>query len=377
MLLGITPILKAPRVPGDYDIYTWGLGTSGRTGQGVTTATSSPVNIGAGSYTYDKIAYGVATGAAITTVGALWMWGINTSGMLGDLTTIAKSSPIQVGAATNWAHVSVGLAHTAAINTDGELFTWGSGGQGRTGHGDVAGRSSPVQVGLLQDWAFVTAGENNTHAIKTDGTLWAWGDDSRDSLGDGTGINKSSPVQIGTDTNWLQVASSKNGGDFTMAVKTNGKLYSWGDGNNGRTAQGGTTYSTPTQVGSATNWLQVTCGKEQGAAVKSNGQLWSWGRNNKGPLGDGTTTQRTTPVQVGLQEDWLEVRMGASSTTDVHTGGIRGDGATNTLYMWGTGANGCLGDGTTANKSSPVQIGLLTTWKALFLGDRCSGALLD
>jgi len=162
-----------------------------------------------------------------------------------------------------------------------------------------------------------------------------------------------------------------------MAVKEDGKLYSWGVGNNGRTAQGGTTYSTPTQVGSATNWLQVTCGREQGAAVKSNGQLWAWGRNSKGPLGDGTTTQRTTPVQIGLETDWAEVRMGQAGNTDIHTGGIRQSGTSGTLYMWGTGASGCLGDGTTANKSSPVQIGGLTTWKSLFLGDRCSGALLD
>ena len=84
-----------------------------------------------------------------------------------------------------------------------ELYAWGAGGSGQLGDGTVVNRSSPVQVGALTNWAQVSAGDDHTACVKTDGTLFTWGDNSPNGqLGDGTIVDKSSPVQVGALTNW-------------------------------------------------------------------------------------------------------------------------------------------------------------------------------
>jgi alpha-tubulin suppressor-like RCC1 family protein len=98
-----------------------------------------------------------------------------------------------------------------------------------------------------------------------------------------------------------------------MAIRTDGTLWGWGDGSNGKTGHGNTTsYCSPVQVGSLTDWKTISCANTQGLATKTDGTLWSWGRNQYGQLGDGTTTERQSPVQIGSETDWLGARMGAS-----------------------------------------------------------------
>ena len=139
---------------------------------------------------------------------ALWVWGFNAQGQLGDGTVINRSSPIQIGALTTWSQVSAGGYHTATIKTDGTLWTWGYNNAGQLGTTNVISRSSPVQVGALTTWSQVSAGKYTTTCVKTDGTLWTWGSNSNGQLGDGTIINRSSPVQIGALTKWSAVSNS-------------------------------------------------------------------------------------------------------------------------------------------------------------------------
>ena len=100
--------------------------------------------------------------------------------------------------------MAAGDDHTVAVKTDGTLWAWGS-TTGQLGDGTTTDRSSPVQVGTATNWASVAAGNDHTVAVKTDGTLWAWGDNDSGQLGDGTTTNRSSPVQVGTATNWASV----------------------------------------------------------------------------------------------------------------------------------------------------------------------------
>lgn len=71
----------------------------------------------------------------------------------------------------------------------------------------------------------VSAGGEHTIAIKTDGSLYAWGDNEYGQLGDGTNDDKKVPTQIGSDNNWASVSA---GGARTISVKTDGSLYAWG-----------------------------------------------------------------------------------------------------------------------------------------------------
>jgi hypothetical protein len=107
-----------------------------------------------------------------------------------------------------------------ATKADGTLWTWGRNFNGELGDGTIVDKSSPVQIGALTDW---DAGSISSHAavVKTDGTLWAWGLNSAGQLGDGTTVDKSSPVQVGALTDWQKVALLVNA---TAAIKTDGTL---------------------------------------------------------------------------------------------------------------------------------------------------------
>jgi hypothetical protein len=124
---------------------------------------------------YGPSAFSAPSGGFVPIAPKLYSWGNNGNGQLGLNDIVARSSPVQVGALTDWTQVTAGTSHTAAIKTNGTLWTWGQGTYGRLGQNDVANRSSPVQVGALTDWAQVAAGGAHTAAIKTNGTLWTWG----------------------------------------------------------------------------------------------------------------------------------------------------------------------------------------------------------
>jgi alpha-tubulin suppressor-like RCC1 family protein len=293
----------------------------------------------------------------------LYAWGgANTlNGQLGDGTVVPKSSPIQVGSLTNWRLIAGGWYTTAAIKTDGTLWTWGQNTNGALGLSDLVHRSSPVQVGSLTNWRLVTAGRYVMAAIKTDGTLWIWhGGASAGNGASGVGVALlSSPVQVGSSTNWRVVSVW---GDHTTAITNNGALWTWGYNNQGQLGQGNTTHlSSPVQVGSLTNWRQIASGNFHTAAVKTDGTLWTWGRNSTGQLGQGTITHLSSPVQVGSLNNWKLVACGRYHTVSIKTDG--------TLWTWGRNdSGGALGLGDIVHRSSPVQVGSLTNWRQAACG---------
>ncbi len=97
----------------------------------------------------------------------------------------------------------------------------------------------------------------------------------------------------------------------------------------------------------ATNWQTVAAGYYHTVALKRDGTLWAWGDNYYGQLGDGTTANQSSPVQVGVATNWQAVAAGS-----YHTVALKRDG---TLWAWGNNSYGQLGDGTTVGKSSPFR----------------------
>ena len=127
---------------------------------------------------------------------SLWSWGSNTSGQLADGTTTHRSSPVQVGALTNWTpNIAANWDSVFAIKTDGTLWAWGSGYNFGLGLGDSTSRSSPVQVGTASDWYHVGRGSDTGYAINTSGELYSVGDNLYGELGlgdSGEGTERSS-----------------------------------------------------------------------------------------------------------------------------------------------------------------------------------------
>lgn len=357
-------------------LYSWGTISSGSLGQGVGSgAISSPVQIGALT-NWSSFTFGLsgAFGVAIKNDGTLWSWGNNTSGQLGQNSyTVSLSSPVQVGALTNWSKIVGGVNHCLAIKTDGTLWSWGGNSSGALGQNQGAGnnRSSPTQIGALTTWSSVAASRYASFAIKTDGTLWSWGGNDSGVLGLNAGPNVSSPTQIGALTTWSKLGGSRFA---CFAIKTDGTLWGWGDGSTGQLGQNSTTiFSSPVQVGALTDWARVaTQGYNSCIAVKTDGTLWAWGQNTNGILGLNNTASVSSPTQVGALTNWAQTERFAAQSRNSSTLAVKTDG---TLWGWGGNASGQLGLNTTTNFSSPVQIGALTSWSAVTAGFYCSGAL--
>lgn len=337
-------------------LFTWGAAANGRLGNGTTTPdVNSPAQIGS-NVDWGSITVGDAHSAGIR-AGQLFTWGSPTSGRLGNGTTSGDvTSPTLIGSDTNWRVIETGSAHCVAVKSDGTLWTWGLSANGQLGNGTTTPDvTAPAQIGSDTDWLLVSAHAFHNHAIKTDGTLWSWGAGANGRLGSGgTGV-RTSPFQIGSDTNWLAVSA---GGSHGMALKTDGTLWTWGNAANGRLGNGTTTPNvlSPAQIGSDTNWSAVAAAEDFSLALKSDGTLWSWGLASNGRLGNGTTTpDLTTPTQVGSDTNWRAIAPGGAGGRALKT--------TGSLWAWGLNTNGRLGDGTTTQRTSPVQIGSDTNWR--------------
>ena len=237
------------------------------------------------------------------------------------------------------------------------LYAWGRAHVGQLGDNRaVPGRSSPVQVGSGDTWTTIALDSQFSGGIKSNGGLYLWGSNTYGELGLGnaTDLNsRSSPTQVGSDTNWAMISV---GYKSTYAIKTNGTLWAWGQDGNGALGlnTGNINKSSPVQVGSLTTWSKVCALVSSAAAIKTDGTLWSWGYNIYGQVGNSSTANVSSPVQIGADTNWSALAGHNSCPIAQKTNG--------SIYIWGQNAGGRLGLNDTILRSSPVQIGAATDW---------------
>lgn len=246
----------------------------------------------------------------------MWSWGRGQYGALGHNSSINRSSPVQIGTEFDWYVIAPGNTHTAAIKRNGTLWTWGQANYGTLGLNTATpNRSSPVQVGTLSNWKTVSVWDVSI-ALKTDGTIWSWGRNLYGVLGlnNTTTLNVSSPVQIGTGSDWKHVMTK----NFTaLAIKTDGTLWGWGSNNTGQLGLNNrTSSSSPIQVGTDTNWTFIAVGPSNVgelatvAAIKTDGTLWTWGNGDRGTTAQNNQVDRSSPTQVGTLTNWKSISIG-------------------------------------------------------------------
>jgi alpha-tubulin suppressor-like RCC1 family protein len=366
-------------IKSDNTLWAWGGQTSnlGQVGTGDTIGRSTPVQI-AGSWSQISSSNTGHT-LGICSDGSLYAWGNNSYGELGEAagTIIYRSSPVQIGT-SSWTQLSTGNNFSMAIDINNKLHTWGLNtlgqlgrskniswtkiaimgairsdgmifkwGHGNGGLGDLTqnSASSPAQIGT-NSWSQLSVGSTYTVAIRADGTLWSWGLNGNGQLGQGDTVPRSSPVQLGTSS-WSQVAAAVSTGNVVFAIKADGTMWGWGSNIAGSLGLGDAiARSNPTQINGS--WSKVASGTNASIGIKSDGTLWTWGTNSQGQLGTGLTTSRSSPVQIGTGS-WAQVTMGTQNAA-----AITNDGK---LFTWGLGTYGALALGDTLSRSSPVQVG--------------------
>jgi hypothetical protein len=348
-------------------LWTWGHNNSGQLGTNNLVHRSSPVQTIASGTNWKTVACGDQHTLGLKEDGALWAWGLGTSGQLGNNSAVSRSSPVQTVGSGSWRKISAGSAHSCGIKIDGTLWSWGFGTNGQMGNNSTSSRSSPVQtIAGGSNWVDVSCGHHHTAAVKSDGTLWLWGHNQYGQLGNNATAHRSSPVQtVAAGTNWRRVAC---GVYHTVALKTDGTLWTWGYNDQAALGDGTTTHrSSPVQI-SGTTWKKIAAGNVS-AGIKEDGTLWVWGYNAAGQLADGSTVNKSSPIQVSGSWKTLPKTMRSGGPM----GAIKNDG---TLWLWGNNAQGQLGDSSLVSKSSPVQTSIGgDNWKDFALGAFATAAI--
>ncbi len=287
--------------------------------------------------------FSLATGSD----GKLYAWGTNSSGQLGDGTATSHSTPVSVHlpAGVSPVRIAAGWEHSLTVGSDGKLYAWGENTIGELGQ-EPSGASliisTPVTVHLPAGVSPVqiAAGFGFSLATGTDGKLYAWGYNDFGELGDGTVVSRFTPraVHLPAGVSAVRIAARE---EHSLAIGSDGKLYTWGDGK-----------STPVTVHlpAGVSPVQIAAGGAHSLTVGSDGKLYAWGANNYGQLGDGTMSARSTPVTVLLPAGVIPTAIAAGH---IHSLTAGSDGK---LYTWGDNSAGQLGDGTDTRRTRPTAV---------------------
>lgn len=382
---------------GSGEVRCWGNGSSGQLGHGRPAKRSVPVDVRVqGGEPIVRMALGSYHACASTASGNMQCWGDNSSGQLGDGTTVSHSVPALVAGALAHDEVSAGRSFTCSMATKAAqqhgAYCWGTGSRGELGNGGFGMSTEPtavtnsanmvaltsrdastcaiVSAGHAMCWGangygqlgyaggndvlvpdvpnnlsgLVDVSMGNTHAcaIQSPGTVHCWGSNSRGELGDGTHTSSLLPVAVvGLGAPAISVSA---GNGQTCAVLDGGAVKCWGR------ADDGGELAQPTLVpGLDTGVRRISLGLYHACAVRMDGAARCWGSNYSGELGDGSFVARATPVEPrGLDHGVTQVVASEGSSCAVMQDG--------SARCWGSNVSGQLGNGEQGYAPVPERV---------------------
>jgi alpha-tubulin suppressor-like RCC1 family protein len=382
--------------------WCWGSNSNGQIGDGTTNTRYIPTQVTGLASGVVGVVTGQSQSCALLNTGSIQCWGINQFGQLGNGTTTQSLNPVSVTGIANATSLSSTYEHSCAI-VGGGVQCWGNGGYGQLGNNSLSSSSIPVTPnGLSANVTAIGVGNISSCAVVS-GALQCWGSNQFGQLGNGELISSANPATVAGLTSGVTAISL--GYDHACATVSGG-VQCWGDNYYGEVGISGTSpfqmYPTVPQqtIAAASGATAIAGGAYFGCAVVSGG-VQCWGQNTNGQLGTNSTTSTTSPVQVqGLaaSSGVTQIVTGQSHSCALVNGGIQcwginsvgqlGDGTTNTryvpvavsglnsgvtsitagyqhtcalsnsgaLYCWGSNTYGQLGNNSTTNSLSPVQV---------------------
>lgn len=383
----------------DGELWSWGDNTFGQLGTGNNINQSTPIQVG-NNFDWTQITTKGNFSLAKKVDGTIWAWGENQLGQCGDNTTTNVLSPKQIGNNDTWKEVFAGKNHAGAITSYGAIFLWGDNNQNQIDSTSTAFYNSPQKINIGKNFTKLALGENHSIALKANGSIWGWGSNQMNQISSDSLNSIVNPIKINNQNNWVAIYASKNstfglqaqgslkgwgdntsnqiidsnatiqnpilisknnsewvslnGGPYTtVAIQSNGNLFVFGD----TPANGAWGYfQEPQKVGNDSNWVAGFAGQNHYFGLKADGTLWAWGYGQNGKLGNGASNNQQTDIQVDTSHNWLE-----AGGTSISSLALKADG---TVWTWGWNFSGNLGSGSANNtiRNIPGKMGIDSTW---------------
>lgn len=279
------------------NVWSWGAAGYGRLGHGDNQARAQPELI-SGLSDVVQIAAGDSHSLAVDESGAVWAWGRNTYGQLGNGSTTNSSTPVNVAGLTSRViFVAAGANHSLAVDEHGAVWAWGRNNYGQLGQGNTTDLDVPTQVAAITDAArSVTASTSSSYVLMDDGAVWAMGYNSRGRLGDGTTVTRYVPVAIAGLPADVTDISATDGS--VLAITGSGDLFGWGDNSYGQFGvQYPTVFPAPTKLSAPGGVSSAFAGWRQ-SFLMIGGALYAAGSDEDLMLGMGRVAFSSEPLPV-------------------------------------------------------------------------------
>ena len=348
---------------------------------------------------FSQISASSSFSLALGSDGNAYAWGGNSHGQLGDANNVVYSSgptKVMIPKDVKISQVAAGYLHGLALDQDGQIWSWGSNAVDELGRPPTSDSSTDRTPGLISmpegtKFTAVSAGDNTSMALDQDGQIWEWGfgisrlaikrnfpagtiftaisvqgSTSMALTEDGTvwtwGFAKT-PKRVDTSMRFTTICAGDSQGSFYMALDQDGTVWTWGDnryGQLGRTPDSANPSNKPGRVPGVSGATHISAAFGNSTAITNTG-AWTWGWNNYGQLGNGTTDNTATPIQIanpaGTSADF---RYTGISTATFHTLFLGSDGDT---YACGDNSNSKLGNGSNSSNKRTANPLPVRVWR--------------
>lgn len=284
-------------------MYCWGANFAGQLGDGTTLSSAAMIAI-APAMSFAQVSAGGAHTCALTLTGEAWCWGSNDYGQLGTGDVTQQNEPTPVMGGRTFTQIAAGGSHTCALEAvTGELLCWGRNDVGQLGiDNNFTSLLAPTEVDNARAYLTMSAGPEHTCAI-TQGAqqTYCFGGNSDGQLGvDTQGASRVMHQLVPGNHTFTSVVAAPM---HTCALTDAQEAYCWGANNNGQLGDGTTTSSAaPVAIDAPVHasWLKLDLGGLHSCGLTTDGFVYCWGSGSNGRLGNGSLLGALSPYPLAL-----------------------------------------------------------------------------